>query len=175
MYQRQEFKDRESRNPNKRRITILEQNSNEMIANIEPVAEEIIEEGTQFNAELMGKFQESIIQSETDSGEALKIANEAKAQSQEAYNHVVSVQGTKITENGVFVASFDADKKLNIERYNTDKNAIESQIINFDNSKADKVTVNSEIASVKSRLGSVESTPVMTKIVYDASTNTFTF
>lgn len=151
MYQQEEFKDRKAKNPNKRRITILEQNSNEIIANIEPVAEEIEEEGTVFNAALMNKFQDSIIQSETDSETALRIANEAKAQSQEAYNHVVSMQGTRVTENGSFVANFDADKKVSTETYNSDKNEL------------------------KARLSALETNPLMTMITYDGTTNTFCF
>lgn len=173
MYQRQVFKDRDVTNPNKRRITVLEQNANEIIANIEPVAEEVIEEGTPFNADLMEKFQDSIIKSEADSAEALEIANQAKAKSQEAFDHVVAIQGTKITEDGAFVASFDADKKLNVEKYNNDKHEIESQINNIDNIKADKDTTESEIADIKTRLNSVEMTPAMTKIQYDVTTNTF--
>lgn len=145
MYQRQVFKDRDAVNQNKRRITVLEQNANEIIANIEPVAEEIKEEGTPFNAELMEKFQDSIIQSETDSGEALKIANEAKTQSQEAFNRVVSAQGTKVTKNGELVASFEA------------------------NEKTDQV----EFVELKQRVLTWENSSVMTKIQYDPLTNTF--
>ncbi len=146
MYQRQEFKDREAKNPNKRRIIVLEQNANEIIANIEPVAEEITEEGTPFNADLMEKFQESIIQSETDSSEALRIAREAKSQSQESYDHVVSVQGTKVTKNGAFVANFNADEKVD----------------------------QTDFEAIVRRVAALENSPIMTKIKYDSESDTFT-
>lgn len=138
MYQIQEFKDRVAKNPNKRKITIIEQNSNEIIANIEPVAEEITEQGTPFNAELMNKFQESIIQSETDSGEALKKANEA-------IESVKNGQGTSVYVDGTFIANFDADKK----------------------------TDNTDFEALKGRVKGLEDSSIMTKILYDTTTNTF--
>ncbi len=104
MYQIQEFKDRDAMNPNKRRITILEQNANEIIANIEPVAEEITEEGTPLNADLMKKFQNSIVQSETDSAEALRIAKDVRDAVQDG-------QGTTVFVNGEYAPTFNANLK----------------------------------------------------------------
>ena len=150
MYQRQEFKDREAKNPNKRRIIVLEQNANEIIANIEPVAEEITEEGTPFNADLMEKFQESIIQSETDSSEALRKANEA-------IDAVQNGQGTSVYVNGEFVPNFNADEKLDVNQYNIDK---ELEKNSFE--------------AILQRVAALENSPIMTKIKYDSESDTFT-
>lgn len=166
MYEKQEFKDRQSYYPNRRKITILEQNANEMIANIELIAEDIKEEGTALNAQLMQKFQDSIIQSEKDSGNALQIANEAKTKSQEAYDHSVESFGTKVSKNGEFVAQFNADEK-------TDRTQFDELTQTVDVLQQKVNTLTQKVDLLEQRIEALENNPKITKIQYDATTSTF--
>jgi len=112
------------KNPNRRKIVIQQQNANEVIADIIPLDEEIIESGTALNAELFNNINKSI-----------KSLNDS----------VVAAQGTRVKVGNSFVAEFNADNK------------------------ADK----SSVDAVKQRVASLESSSLMTKIRFDATTNTF--
>ncbi|MCI8555773.1 MAG: hypothetical protein HFI85_04320 [Clostridia bacterium] len=119
-----ELKNRVLKNPNRRKIVIQQQNANEVIADIIPLDEEIIESGTALNAELFNNINKSI-----------KSLNDS----------VVAAQGTRVKVGNSFVAEFNADNK------------------------ADK----SSVDAVKQRVASLESSSLMTKIRFDATTNTF--
>lgn len=119
-----ELKNRVLKNPNRRKIVIQQQNANEVIADIIPLDEEIIESGTALNADLFNNINKSI-----------KSLNDS----------VVAAQGTRVKVGNSFVAEFNADNK------------------------ADK----SSVDAVKQRVASLESSSLMTKIRFDATTNTF--
>lgn len=78
------FKNRKSQYPNRRKITIVKQNANEMVADI--VADEgLIEEaGTAVTAEIMNQIITNVNSSVQESGEAKQTANIAKTTADEA-------------------------------------------------------------------------------------------
>lgn len=59
----EEFKDRESTNPKRKKIKIISQSANEIIADIEN-AEVATQEGTPINAEVMNKLRTAILELE---------------------------------------------------------------------------------------------------------------
>ena len=59
----EEFKDRISANPNRRKLKIISQQSDEILADIE-YAEVATQEGTPINAEVMNKLRSAILELE---------------------------------------------------------------------------------------------------------------
>lgn len=78
------FKNRKSQYPNRRKITIVKQSANEMVADI--VADEgLVEEaGTAITAEIMNQIITNVNSSVQESGEAKQTANIAKTTADEA-------------------------------------------------------------------------------------------
>ena len=109
----QVFTNRTGNNLNRRKIKIISQSADEIIADIE-LADEPDEnsEGTVFNAELMNSFKDTINVSEEKAIEAHNAANEALTKANEALQQVVEKQGTKVFVGGEYKSTFDADSKV---------------------------------------------------------------
>ena len=94
MSNKQIFVDRVSATPNRRKIKIISQTADEIIADIE-MADNPTESGTAINAEMLNNIQDIAY---------------------EALNQVTQKQGTIVQENGAYVNTFYADKKLDINQ-----------------------------------------------------------
>lgn len=134
------FQDRVGEDLKRKRITIISQSADTIIADVEP-ANLPIQEGTTINAAIMNKFQDAIAVAETNAIEAkesssnaliaagqanenastslsnsqiaLSTAANAETKALEAFNHITDAQGTKVTIEGEFVSTFNADSKVN--------------------------------------------------------------
>lgn len=176
----EEFKDRtgleSTYKPNRRRIKIVSQTADEIIADVE-YADNATENGTPINAEKMNKIRTAVINAENNSSQALTTAsianttagnadekadqaltnsqnavttaNQASGKADEALTQVVNMQGTKVKVNGSLVPEFDADTKVDVSTYNTEKTAL------------------------LNRVSALETKPIVTKITYDTATDTF--
>ena len=187
----EEFKDRAGKEstyrPNRRRIKIVSQTADEIIADIE-YADNATENGTPINAEKMNKIRTAVMTAENNSSQAVMTAennssqavmaassanttagnadtkanqaletsqsaettaNQAFEKADEALTQVVNMQGTKVKVNGAIVSEFDADTKVDVSIYNTEKTALSN------------------------RVTALEAKPIITKITYDATTDTF--
>lgn len=128
-----EFKNRDSQNPNRKKIKIISQFGDTMIADIER-DDGASEVGTPINAEIMNNFQEIIATSEENSISAKLVSEQAKSESAqalakantaeatannasqassvalskatEALTQVVNKQGTIVTVNNEYKANF---------------------------------------------------------------------
>ena len=182
------FKDRVAEYPGRKKLTIISQTGNEMYVDVE-LADGATTEGTKVNAELLNEFDSLInaanatssnaqdtasnavttansavstaTEANTTAAQANTAAEEAKISAQEAKdasaatqtsleelsNQVIEQQGTKVSVGGVFVSTFDADTKASVESLN----------------------------NVSSRVSTLETKPILTNVVYDAATDTFTF
>lgn len=144
------FKNRESQFPNRRKITIIKQSSNEMIADIVPEEGEIRETGTAIKAETMNEIITNVNKSvkeveevkktatsaNTTATEAKRESTESKQQSQTALNNsqtalqkvnalesqVVQGLGTIVTIGGQNQQIFNADSKA-------DNSALNNEIV----------------------------------------------
>ena len=176
----EEFKDRAGQEstyrPNRRRIKIVSQTADEIIADIE-YADNATENGTPINAEKMNKIRTAVMTAENNSSQAVMAAssanttagnadtkanqaletsqsaettaNQAFEKADEALTQGVNMQGTKVKVNGAIVSEFDADTKVDVSIYNTEKTALSN------------------------RVTALEAKPIITKITYDATTDTF--
>lgn len=88
------FKNRISSTPNRRKLKIINQTADEILADIE-MADNPTEEGTAINAEILNNIQDVAY---------------------EALNQVTNKQGSVVYENGDPVNTFDGDKKLNVDQ-----------------------------------------------------------
>lgn len=103
------FQDRESENPNRRKITILKQNANEIIADIE-LCDNPKEgkEGTPVNAEMLTEFQNNIIDAINISGNASLNASTALTTANSANEK--STTALSKSEKAISDASYSKDK-----------------------------------------------------------------
>ena len=88
------IKNRISSTPNRRKLKIINQTADEILADIE-MADNPTEEGTAINAEILNNIQDVAY---------------------EALNQVTNKQGSVVYENGDPVNTFDGDKKLNVDQ-----------------------------------------------------------
>ena len=149
------FKNKSVNNPQRKKIKILSQTPDEIIADVD-FAETVEEEGTAITAEIMNSFQTAINNIETtsstaqtQSSQALQIANaastnanqaindvdvldglvqEAKSKAEEALAQVVEKQGSKIYTNGSYVSTFETTDKVDATTYQAAISNIQSQI-----------------------------------------------
>ena len=84
-----------------------------------------------------------------NSSQARTMATDAKVIADQALNHVTNKTGTVVTISGNSVLTFDADQKVNVSDYNTAQEALNQRVV------------------------AVESSALMTKVTYDAETDTF--
>ena len=118
-------------NPNRRKITIINQSADVMLADSEclPAIEEGEKDGTPINAETMEAFHKVISQADANAKSSFNMTNEvankvAKYLEQSNQNvkkleeQIVCKLGTKVQIGGDFVASFDADTKLDVTTFN---------------------------------------------------------
>lgn len=106
-----EFKDRIAQYPNRRKLKIVTQTDNEIVADIE-LADEASQQGTPITAAVLNEMNNEINANKVNSTTALSTANEAKALAEEAKNSVLQDEGTKVLVGGVSQPSWDADSKL---------------------------------------------------------------
>lgn len=170
----EEFKDRISENPNRRKIKIVSQTADEIIADIE-YADNASQEGTPVNAAKLNEIRTAVTNAENNSSQALTTAsgasatagdadakagqaltnsqnavttaNSAYSKADEALTQVVNMQGTKVKVNGSIVSEFDADTKVDVNTY----------------------------SALSNRVSALETKPIVTKITYDTLTDTFIF
>ena len=184
---------RQTGKENRRTIKIYSQTADTIEADILEVDGNVIEPGKAIDADVMNRFQDTIVLAEensvtakstsetarsvaqtadtnanaalTNSQTAIDIANTAKATADEALQQVVEKQGTKVYVAGEYVSTFDADTKLDKSVYEADKVTYETNNQNL----------NTSLNGVSSRTTTLENKPVITKISYDSTTDTFTF
>ncbi len=134
-----QFKDRLSTYPNRRKLKIVSQVGNEMVADVE-FADEPTQQGTPINAETMNKWQQTIVENESKANNAVSTsntanttantaktkaetaistansavttANEAKTIAQDANNRVLSGLGTKVSSGGSEQLTWNSDTKV---------------------------------------------------------------
>ena len=102
MEEKKVFKNRISSTPNRRKIKIINQTADEILADIE-MADNPTEEGTVINAEILNNLQDVAY---------------------DALNQVTNKMGSVVNENGSPVNSFDADKKLNVDQGTANANKV---------------------------------------------------
>jgi len=107
------FKDRVSEYPNRRKLNIISQTANTIIADIS-FADQVTEEnkGTPLNAETMNEFNATITRSENNASNALKVANDAKDVANNALTKINENIGTAVTLNGETQITWEANTKL---------------------------------------------------------------
>lgn len=170
----EEFKDRISENPNRRKIKIVSQTADEIIADIE-YADNASQEGTPVNAAKLNEIRTAVTNAENNSSQALTTAsgasatagdadvkagqaltnsqnavttaNNAYSKADEALTQVVNMQGTKVKVNGSIVSEFDADTKVDVNTY----------------------------SALSNKVSALETKPIVAKITYDTLTDTFIF
>ena len=118
-----EFKDRVSNTPNRRKIKIISQTADEIIADIE-MADNPTESGTAINAEMLNNIQDIAY---------------------EALNQVTQKQGTIVQENGAYVNTFYADKKLDINQGASNANKVMTTDNSGNISPSDSIKLNDSI------------------------------
>lgn len=102
-----EIKNRISLNANRRKIKIIEQNANEILADIE-LADSPIEEGTAITASFLNEFQTNLTNICTST------ANTALNTANEALNRTIESLGTKIYSNNNLLDTWNCDTKVNV-------------------------------------------------------------
>ena len=106
------FKDRVGQYPNRKKITILEQHANEIIANVElndvPLTGN---EGTPINADVMNKFQDEIIRAGENSDTALNKSTTALSNSETALTKSESaLEASRTAETNALYAKNRSDE-----------------------------------------------------------------
>lgn len=172
MSNNQMFVDRVSDTPNRRKIKIISQTADEIIADIE-MADNATVEGTPITASKMNEWDEIISTAKTKSDTAYTNANdsktdsstallnsttalnqanfalqkseEAKTKANEALSQVVEKQGTKVYVNDECVSMFNSDIKADKIYVDNIKNNLENSI----NAKADNNNVSQTILASK--------------------------
>lgn len=120
------FVNKKRNNPNLKKVTVLSQAGNVMAAEIESYpASDGETDGTPVTAEIMQEYQNVIGQADANARNSFKRAEEVAekvsqylTQSNENVlklgAQIAAGTGTSVEEDGIFVASFNADKKLNV-------------------------------------------------------------
>ena len=138
------FKDRQSSNPNRRTIKIIEQNSDTIIADVD-MSDFTEETGTPINASVMSNFQQGIIESNT-------IACEAKMQSQSAFDKAGEAETT--ATNALGIANISNTKSDNAVSTAEDANTKATNAVDTSdaaNSKSDNaITIANEAKTISS-------------------------
>lgn len=93
------FKNRESEFPNRRKLTIVEQQGNEMLVEIERADGNVKEEGTPINAAVLNQWTNTIDESERKSTDALNIVNQANENSENALNKATIAETNSVSAN----------------------------------------------------------------------------
>lgn len=138
-----DFKDRKPTYPGRKKLTILSQTANSMMVDVE-YADEPIHEGTPINAEVMTKFQQGIIDANTNSENAITTANIAKSNSE---NAVTTSNTANInSENAVIVANESKD----IAQNSNEKSDIAISTANASDAKSDNAVITANTANTKS-------------------------
>ena len=193
------FKNRRSKFPNRRKITILEQNANVIKADIE-FADEPEEQGTPINAEMLNDFKNEIYNAVDTANNAESTANAAQSLSssanQTASSALSSANEALQKSNAADTLSKQTQQKVNelsaqiIDKQGTKVTVGGSYKESFDaDTKLDK-SIFDAYKSTKVMVGgnfvtdfnadtkldkSVFDALKITKVAYDSATDTFTF
>lgn len=117
------------KNPNRRKITIINQTANTMEADIEfypPDETEEEKDGTPITAEIMDNFHKVIAQADENAKSSFnmtneianRVANYLEQSNQNVINleqQITESQGTKVMVNNNYVSEFIADEKLDVQ------------------------------------------------------------
>jgi len=147
------FKNRISTHPNRKKLTIIDQNINELIVDVE-YADQPTEEGSPLNAEVFNEFYESLTNSVNNSNTALNTAQIAITNANEAFNKVVNMMGTTVYVGGSHVSEFNADTKADVIAVNN---------------------ISSAVTSLSNRQTNLEQKNIISQVTYDEVTDTFNF
>lgn len=167
----QTYQDTKRKNPHRRKITIYKQDANVMEVDIESYPPDGTlnedgtpqeQDGTPITAEIMDAFHKVIAQADKNAKSSFnmtrEVANKVATYLEQSNQNVLNLeqqitqsQGTKVQVNGEYVASFDA------------------------NTKVDQTTYESTIDSLDVRVSNLEAKEILTNVTYDSTTNTFNF
>lgn len=86
------FKNRQSENPNRRRLTIVEQQGNEMLVDVERADTNVTEEGTPINADVLNQWNNIIDESNSKSTNAVNTATQANTMSNNALSKATTAE-----------------------------------------------------------------------------------
>ncbi len=86
------FRNRQSTNPNRRRLTIIEQQGNEMLVDMSRADTNVTEEGTPLNADVLNQWNRSVDESESRSTNAVNTANQANTKSDNALSKATTAE-----------------------------------------------------------------------------------
>ena len=121
------FKNHGLQNPQRKRIKIIEQSPEEIIADVlyfEEISDNAVQ-GSIFNAETMNAFDDQITASNTKAETANKkaetaisIANQAISRAEQAEEQIILKQGTKVLVNNEYKLEFNADEKADKTQLN---------------------------------------------------------
>lgn len=188
------FKNRESHFPNRRKIKIISQNANEILADVE-MADEPTEEGTPVTAQILSSWQNAIVESNTIAEAANTTANTAESNSESAINtantaninsntavNTANEANTK-SDNAVLVANnanATAENALRtvVEKQGTvvTENGIYQPTFNAD-TKVSVTNYNVDQNTLNQRIQVFENNPalvhLMSKLTYDVDSDTF--
>lgn len=124
------YKNTIRKNPHRRRITVVSQVGNVIDADVEHFqAEDGEQDGTPITAETMDAFHKVIAQADENAKNSFnmtnEIANRVAEYLQQSNQNVLNLeqqithsQGTKVQVDGEYVASFDANTKLDVTTFN---------------------------------------------------------
>ncbi len=107
------FTNLEGNNLNRRKITVLKQNGNEILADIE-FAGEVNNEATPITAEIMEEFQSNINNALSKSEDAINQFSKVQKLEEDILRQVEEKLGSVVYEKDVAVPTFNADTKLNV-------------------------------------------------------------
>lgn len=128
--------EREEGSAKKHKITIINQTPNQILADIEYVGE-ILANGTPINAEVMTKFQDTIVKNEQKSNTAIRNAHSAEIVS--SYANLTSKEATDIANEANEIALNAIEKAENAEEFATQ--ALEKVTLN----QGSKIYVNQNL------------------------------
>lgn len=117
------FKNTKVNNPDRKKITIISQTANEIIADIN-YAEQVEEQGTAITAELFDDFQNILLQGEKNAAEALSKANQSIEDVEILRTDIAEKQGTKIYLDGQLLSSVDSESKVDVSQGSTNANKV---------------------------------------------------
>lgn len=107
------FKNHGLKNPQRKRLKIIEQSPDQIIADI-TYFEELSDtdtNGTVFSADIMNEFDNRISDANEKSDNACTAATQALETIAEMEQQIVNQQGTKVLASNTFISTFDADTK----------------------------------------------------------------
>ena len=86
------FENRQSEHPNRRRLTIIEQQGNDMIVDIARAETSVSTQGTPLTAEILNNWNDTVNTSKNTADSALTAANEAKEKSENALSKATTAE-----------------------------------------------------------------------------------